>query len=79
MNRLNLLSSNCFTGPTLFWKGEIVPPSDTILEQSVRALEVRKIQTLNTEPEEQTSITDQLLKFSSWTSAVGAIAFMRWI
>lgn len=72
-----LLSLNWLTGPTFSWKGEIVPPSDTIPELSVEDPEVRKIQTLNTETKGQTSIVDRQLKFSSWTSAVRAITCIQ--
>lgn len=72
-----LLSSNWLTGPTFLWKGEIVPLSDTMPELSVGDPEVRKIQTFNTETEGQTSIADQLLKFSSWTHAIRAIACIQ--
>lgn len=54
-----------------------MPPSDAIPELSVGDLEVRTAQTLITETEEQTSIADRLLKFSSWLSAVRAIACIQ--
>lgn len=72
-----LLSSNWLTGPSFLWEREIVHQSDTFPKLSVGDPEVKRAQTLNIGAEEQRNIADQLLKYSSWPSAVRAIACIQ--
>ncbi|XP_038165126.1 uncharacterized protein LOC119799356 [Cyprinodon tularosa] len=69
-----LISSTWFTGPTFLWEREIHFPQVVISELPVGDPEVKGAQTLSTETREQDSITDHLLKLSSWSRAVRAVA-----
>lgn len=72
-----LLSSNWLTGPQFLWEKEIHLPSEETIELPVGDPEVRKVQTLSTQTVEHTSLSDRLLKFSSWSRAVSAVARLR--
>ncbi|KAL0163339.1 hypothetical protein M9458_042735, partial [Cirrhinus mrigala] len=72
-----LLSSNWLTGPHFLWEKKIQLPTKETIVLTVGDPEVRKVQTLSTETVEQTSLSDRLTKFSSWSRAVRAVARLR--
>ncbi len=61
-------------GPKFLWEKEMHPPEKEILEFPIGDPEVKKVQTLQTKTVEQVSLTDCLIKFSSWSQAVSAVA-----
>lgn len=69
-----LLASDWFTGPSFLWEKDIEMPSEEPSELPVGDPEVRKAQVFQTETAEQVNLIDRLTKFSSWSSAVRAIA-----
>lgn len=69
-----LLSSSWLTGPQFLWERELVFPKDEIPEISNRDPEVRTATVFDTSIVACSSLVDRLLKFSSWTSAVRAVA-----
>lgn len=72
-----LLSSDWLTGPRFLWKREIPPQATVILDLPIGDQEVKKAQTLLTRTTGEVSLTDRLVKFSSWSKAVSAVARLR--
>ncbi|XP_054872902.1 uncharacterized protein LOC111584426 [Amphiprion ocellaris] len=68
-----LLSSNWLIGPQFLWEREIHPPARETMELPIGDPEVKKVQTLQTVTG-KVSLTDRLVKFSSWSQAVSAVA-----
>lgn len=71
-----LLSSNWLIGPQFLWEREIHPPARKTMELPIGDPEVKKVQTLQTVTG-KVSLTDRLVKFSSWSQAASAVARLR--
>ena len=72
-----LLSSEWFTGPRFLWEKEIHPPAKVILDLQIGDPEVKRAQTLLTKTAAEVSLSDRLVKFSSWSKAVSAVARLK--
>ncbi|XP_065115485.1 uncharacterized protein [Paramisgurnus dabryanus] len=73
LNAGEILTSNWLTGPSFLWKKDIPPVADIDIALAIGDPEVRQVQTLSTETTE-ISLSDRLLKLSSWSRAVQAVA-----
>ncbi|XP_057709746.1 uncharacterized protein LOC130927761 [Corythoichthys intestinalis] len=72
-----LQRSNWFTGPALLWQ-KVVPSVEVkVGELSVCDPEVKNVQVLNTQANEQRSLLDRLCKFSNWSRMIKAIARLK--
>lgn len=69
-----LITSNWFTGPQFLWNKEIPTATDIDTEIPLGDPEVKKVHALNTLKTEHSSISDKLIKFSSWYKATQAVA-----
>lgn len=69
-----ILTSSWFKGPLFLWEKEIPPATDVSAEIQIGDPEVKRIQALNTQTQNQLSLSDRLSKFSSWSKAVQAVA-----
>lgn len=58
----------------LLWEKEITPATDISAEIQIGDPEVKRIQALNTQTQDQLSLSDCLSKFPSWSKALQAVA-----
>lgn len=73
LNIDEILKTNWLTGPSFLWKKDIPPVADIDTTLKVGDPEVRQAQVLSAETTE-ISLSDRLLKLSSWSGAVQAVA-----
>ena len=72
-----LLDSDWFSGPLFLWEDKIPTPEDVIPDLEIGDPEIRKVQTFQTsaiQTLEQFSLADRLVRFSSWSRALKAVA-----
>ncbi|XP_030581660.1 uncharacterized protein LOC115777804 [Archocentrus centrarchus] len=72
-----LLSSRWLMGPKFLWERVIYPPAKESMELPIGDPEVKKAQTLQTKGMECWSLANRLVRFSSWSHAVSAVARLR--
>ncbi|XP_038150062.1 uncharacterized protein LOC119789301 [Cyprinodon tularosa] len=69
-----ILISSWFSGPQFLQEKEIPPATNVCTEIQIGDPEVKRIQILRTQKQEQLSLSDRLSKFSSWSKAIQAVA-----
>ncbi|XP_046898685.1 uncharacterized protein LOC124482244 isoform X1 [Hypomesus transpacificus] len=69
-----LITSDWFKGPQFLRAKEIPPAAEIVTDIPLGDPEVKKVHSLNTLKTEHSSLSDKLVKFSSWYKATQAIA-----